>query len=87
MVFLLPSDDPNKYNNVNGLPTGPGGLRHCRPNAVGHLVLDVPGPILKVGRLDVVVLNGVFVGGLAGGHHSFLWQRQQVAVTAMGEGG
>ena len=77
MAFFLPSDDPNEYDDDNGSPPGPGGLRRRRPNAVGHLVLDVPGPVLEVGRLDVVVLNGVFVGGLAGGHHIFLWQRRQ----------
>ena len=77
MVFFLPSDDPNEYADDNGSPPGPGGLRCCRPNAVGRLVLDVPGPVLEVGRVDVVVLNGVFVGRLAGGHHIFVWQRQR----------
>ncbi len=71
MVFFLPSDDPNEYDDNNGLPPGLGGVRRCRPDAVGHLVLDVPGPVLEVGHVDVVVLNGVFAGRLAGGHHNF----------------
>ena len=77
MVFFLPSDDPNEYDDNNGSPPGPVGVRRRRPDAVGRLVLDVPGPILEVGRVDVVVLNGVFVRCLAGGHHIFLWQRQR----------
>ncbi len=86
MAFFLPLDDPNKYDNDNGLPPGLGGLRPCCPDAVGHLVLDVPGPVFKVGRLDIVVLNGVFIGGLAGRHHIFLWQRRQRR-RQWGEGG
>ena len=54
-----------------GSPPGPGGLLHPRPDAVGRLVLDVPGRILEVGRVDVLVLNGVIVGRLTGGHHFF----------------
>ncbi len=77
MVFFLLLDDPNEYDDDNGSPLGPGGVRRRRPDAVGRLVLDVPGPILKVGRIGVVILNGVFVGRLAGGHHNFLWQRQR----------
>ncbi len=71
MVFFLPSDDSNEYEDDNGSPPGPGGVRHRRPDTVGRLVLDVPGPVLKVGCVDVVILNGVFVGRLAGGHHNF----------------
>ncbi len=77
MVLCLLSDDPSEYDDDNGSPPGPGGLHRCRPDAVGCLVLDVPGPVLKVGHADVVVLNGVFVGRLAGGHHKFLWQRER----------
>ncbi len=53
-------------------PPGLGGVRRRRPDVVGHLVLDVPGPVFEVGRVDIVVLNGVFVGLLAGGHHIVL---------------
>jgi hypothetical protein len=71
MVFFPPLDDPNEYDNDNGLPPLPGGMRCCRLTVVGCLVLDVPGPVLEVGRVDVVILNGVFVGRLAGRHHNF----------------
>ena len=71
MAFFLSSVDPNKYDDDNGSPPGPGGLRCHRPDTVGRLVLDVPGPVLKVGRMDAVVLNGVFVGCFAGRHHNF----------------
>ena len=54
-----------------GSPPGRGGLRRCRPDAVGSLVLDVPGRALKVGHMDGIVLTGVVVRRLSGGHHKF----------------
>ena len=77
MVIFLPLDDPNEYDDNNGSPPGPGDVRRRHHDAVGCLVLDVLGPVLEVGRVDVVVLNGVFVGRLTGGHQIFLWQRQR----------
>ena len=62
MVFFLPSDYPNEYDDDNGLQPGPGGLPCCCPDAVERLVLDVPGPVLKVGHVDVVLINAVLCG-------------------------
>jgi hypothetical protein len=68
MVFFLPLDYPNEYDDDNELQPGPGGLPCCCPNAVGRLVLDVPGPVLEVGRVVDVLINGVLCGsGISSG--------------------
>ncbi len=64
MVFFLPLDDPNEYDDDNGSSPGPGGVCCCCPDTVGCLVLDVSGPVLEVGRVGVVVLNGVLLDAL-----------------------
>ena len=55
----------SKYHDNDGIATRAGVA------AVGCLVLDVLGRILEVGRIDVLVLTGVIVGCLAGGHQFF----------------
>jgi hypothetical protein len=42
----------------------------------GHPVLDVLGQCLIVRKMDILVLAGVVVGGLAG-EYQFLWRRRQ----------
>ena len=51
-----------------GLLPGPGGLHQRSPDMVEFLVLDVPGRVLEVWRMDVLVLTDVFAGRLIGGH-------------------
>ena len=61
-----------------GLPRLPGGGEMAPATspmlpsyAVGRLVLDVLGCVIKVRRVDVLVFSDFVVGCLAGGHHHF----------------
>jgi hypothetical protein len=62
---------PKNTATTMGSPSGPGGLRRRSPNMVGCLVLDVPGRVLQIGRMAILVLADVFVGGLVGRHLFF----------------
>ena len=81
MIFFLPLDDSNECNDNDGIATIAGGGGETAPAAypmlpsyaVGHLVLDVLGCVLKVGCVDVLVFSDFVVGRLTGRHHHFLW--------------
>ena len=72
---------------LSSVPGGGGGAPVAPPlsypDIVGQPVLDVPACILKVGRVDVLVLSNFVLGRLAGGHQHFF----EAAAAATGVGG